>query len=105
MMGSRPTPAGEVAGGEVKIVVDGTPAGAEIVLDGKVLGIVPGVVSVPRGDTAITLEVRAKGFKPAELALRPMADGAQRVKLEKIKRQGKKGDGKGPGDDVGSFDD
>ncbi len=89
----------------VKVDLEGTPPGAEVVLDGRVLGRVPGPITLVRSELQVSLEIRARGYRTTRLLVTPSADDTRQVKLERAKKGGKKPDGKKPDDGVGDFDD
>lgn len=69
---------------EIKLTFQGSPEGAEIVgPDGAILGKVPAVISLPRGENALELTIRAPGYKPLKQSFTPTADGVMAIVLEK----------------------
>lgn len=75
------------ADGEVSLSLDSAPPGAELVLDGRVLGKTPYRGALPRTARRITLTLRLSGYKDRKLAVRPNGPIAEMINLnEKVQR-------------------
>jgi hypothetical protein len=93
---------------EVKVRIDGTPAGAIVSADGKELGAAPGPFTMKNG-AETKLVVTAKGYKTKELTVKPAPDLVVNVALDRQAgggAAGKSGPGKGKGihSDLEGFD-
>ncbi len=85
---------GEVSGrlphdgdGKVSFSLDSTPPGAELVLDGRVLGKTPYRGALPRTARRLTLTLRLSGYKDRKLVVRPNGPIAEMLTLdEKVQR-------------------
>jgi hypothetical protein len=79
-----PPPVAAPAPTTVVLMVQGSPEGMEVVgPDGTLLGNAPGKITLPRSETPVRLEFRAKGHKAAGRRIVPDADVMVTVELEK----------------------
>jgi hypothetical protein len=92
----------------IKVQVTTKPAGAEVLLDGKVLGKTPLHVELPGAEAEVTLTIRRKGYTTEERVISTANDQALDVALaKKAKRPrglgniGTIGHGSGTGKGVG----
>jgi serine/threonine-protein kinase len=67
----------------VALVLRGAPAGAQVWLNGAVLGSASDPLSLPFGEAELKLTVTAKGFEPHTLELTPNHDVEEKIKLKK----------------------
>jgi len=83
----------------VTITVAGPPAGTEVYGPSGLLGVVPGVIQLPRGDTEVRLTFRAEGHRTVTQAVTPAVATKLTVTLErkggrpKTQRSRQDGDG------------
>ncbi|MCU0686106.1 MAG: protein kinase [Polyangiaceae bacterium] len=77
-----PGPAGREAGTSVRVLVRSTPA-AEVYRGERRLGSSGEAFEVPRGEQAFKLTLRAEGYRPFELEVKPSADREMAVTLVK----------------------
>jgi serine/threonine protein kinase len=70
----------------VKLVVTSTPAGADVFLDGKVVGKTPYSFQVDKATGMAKLVLKLKGFKDTKVELATDRDSERAVTLEKVKR-------------------
>jgi hypothetical protein len=68
------------------VTFETTPAGAEIVLDGKRLGAAPGPIAFERGAGEVTVTVRKAGYTSRQVKLTPDASKTLKVELARTKR-------------------
>lgn len=82
--GEKPAPPAPERPAAVSLAVRGSPSGAEVHgPDGALLGTLPGVVSLPRSESPVKLEIRAKGFLPQTREVVPTVDAELVVELAK----------------------
>ncbi len=82
--GTTPVPPAPEVLAPVALNVRGTPLGAEVLgPDGVLLGRLPGVVALPRSESPVRLEIRAKGFLPQTREVVPSGDAELVVELAK----------------------
>jgi len=67
----------------VIVTIANVPAGSEVFLAGKPIGIAPGPVPLPHGTSPIVLTVRAKGYRPASRTLTPDHEQSLAITLER----------------------
>jgi hypothetical protein len=72
---------------EIAISVQSQPAGADVLLDGALLGKTPYRGALPRGEGTVTLVLRLAGYKDRKLTAPARAPITETVKLEKKKSQ------------------
>ncbi|MBK6516571.1 MAG: serine/threonine protein kinase [Polyangiaceae bacterium] len=70
----------------IDVTFETTPAGAEIVLDGKRLGAAPGPIAFERGAGEVTVTVRKAGYTAKQVKLTPDASKTLKVELARTKR-------------------
>jgi serine/threonine-protein kinase len=91
----KPTPAKNV-----QLRVRSRPRDADVYLNGEKIATTPDVVKVPRGEQAVELEFRARGFLPEKVKVTPNEDSLveARLKPERVARPRRAGTGTPPGD-------
>ncbi|HEY8074003.1 MAG TPA: protein kinase, partial [Labilithrix sp.] len=67
---------------EVDVRIDGAPAGAKVLADGKELGVAPGPFKMKTG-AAVKLTITAKGYKPRDVELTPTSNVEIPIALDK----------------------
>jgi len=77
---TAPSPAASPSA-SVELAVDSVPAGARVVLAGKLLGKTPYRATLPRGDAEVTLLVQLGGYLDKSLVVHPDHAIAERVQL------------------------
>jgi serine/threonine-protein kinase len=97
-----PTPAASPstassAPSEVLVRFLGAPAGTEIYLGDRKLGVAPGPVKVPRQSGTVQLSVRAASYQPETVEVAGDVDGAVSLKLQKAPIGGRPAPGLRPG--------
>ena len=80
-----PATASPVVPTMIDVAIDSKPIGAEVVLDGVVLGKTPYHGTLPRKDDAIALIVRLAGYTETKIDARANAPITQTVKLDKLR--------------------
>jgi eukaryotic-like serine/threonine-protein kinase len=73
---------------EVALIVESQPPGAEVVLEGRVLGKTPYRGAIPRAEREVALIVRLADHKERKLKVRADAPISRTVKLDKKPRRG-----------------
>ncbi|HEY5938865.1 MAG TPA: serine/threonine-protein kinase [Kofleriaceae bacterium] len=76
----------------VIVTITGTPAGSEIAIAGKPIGVTPGSVELPHGTAPIVITIRAKGYLPASHKVIPDREQTVAIPLKRrpaTKRPGK----------------
>ena len=76
-------PIAPIAPTTIDLSVNSAPDGAEVVLDGTVLGKTPYHGTLPRHDATVALVVRLAGYSDAKVTARADAPITQTIKLEK----------------------
>jgi hypothetical protein len=66
----------------VAVTIEGPPEGTEVYGPAGLLGVAPGVVQLPRGDTEVMLTFKADGYRAATAAVTPAAATTLTVALE-----------------------
>jgi eukaryotic-like serine/threonine-protein kinase len=88
MAAPNPKPEAE----HVAITIRSQPARADIYWNGALLGSTPGPVSMPRGEEPVALVVKAAGYEPLTVPLRPKTDQTLNVTLPlRAQKASKKG--------------
>jgi serine/threonine-protein kinase len=67
----------------VIVTITRAPAGSEVTLAGKPIGVAPGPLQLPHGTSPIVLTVRAKGYLPASRTLTPDHEQSLAITLER----------------------
>jgi serine/threonine-protein kinase len=67
------------------VVIETEPEGAEVLIDGAIVGNTPARVPLP--DTTATLEVRFRGYEPQQIQLSPASPENIRVTLEPVRER------------------
>jgi serine/threonine protein kinase/surface antigen len=70
----------------VTLSITSTPDGAEVALDGKVVGTTPFLHKVKKDGTEYTFEISAKGHKTESVTVKADDDAVRHVKLARIKK-------------------
>lgn len=65
----------------VEVTIAGAPDGADILVDGNVVGTTPRPIALPAGSASVRLTVKAKGFNPADVDVVPSKDTVVSVTL------------------------
>ena len=76
----------------VIVTITGTPAGSEVAIAGKPIGVAPGPVELPYNETPIVITIRAKGHLPASHKMIPDREQTVAIPLKRratTKRPGK----------------
>jgi hypothetical protein len=68
----------------VAITVEGPPEGTEVYGPAGLLGVAPGVIQLPRGDTEVMLTFKAEGYRTATRPVTPTAGTTLAVALEPV---------------------
>jgi hypothetical protein len=76
-----PAPRSQDSGDTVDVAIDSIPAGAQVVLDGTVLGTTPYHGALPRGDREARLVLRLAGYADKLVVARASQPIAERVTL------------------------
>jgi hypothetical protein len=76
---AAPAPAALVA-----ITIAGPPAGTEVYGPAGPLGVVPGIIQLPRGDAEVILTFKADGYRTATHAVTPAAATTLAIALEPV---------------------
>lgn len=76
-----PAPRSQEGGDTVDVAIDSIPPGAQVVLDGTVLGTTPYHGALPRGDREARLVVRLAGYADKVVVARASQPTAERVTL------------------------
>ena len=67
----------------VVVTITNAPAGSEVTLAGKPIGVAPGPVQLPHGTSPIVLTIRAKGHLPASRTVVPDHEQSLAITLER----------------------
>jgi serine/threonine-protein kinase len=67
----------------VTVTVSGPPAGTEVYGPSGLLGVVPGAIQLPRGDTEVLLTFRAEGYRTVTQPVTPSAATTLTIELER----------------------
>jgi serine/threonine-protein kinase len=83
-------PVVETLAAEVELMVETTPQGAAVWRDGKQIGVAPGPIRLPRGQT-VTLTFKAPGYAPLDRQILAGTEGTVKVALVKAATATKSG--------------
>jgi serine/threonine-protein kinase len=76
------------ASSEVELTITDAPPGAQVFLGAAKLGEAPGPLRIRRGEGALSLTVKAPGYRPKTLSFIPVASGTMEAKLSKVAKAG-----------------
>jgi serine/threonine-protein kinase len=93
---AKPSATAPAAPTDVEVRIDGAPAGAKVLADGKELGTAPGPFKLKPG-VAVKLTVTAKGYKPRDVELTPTENVQVPIALDKAPAAGPAGGPKNNG--------